>query len=437
MRKKQVAWAVTMFFGLLAFSDFCFAAEKKIVLRYQTTETAPTTVEAFNQIVKDWNKLHPDVTVQFAGIAWKDQYPKTMTEIAAGIAAEIIHFEPVLSGPFFRYNLFQPMDDLVKEIEASGLHFLPGTKENSNYKGIQFGVPLQIQGNLLWYRTDLFKKAGLSLPETWDDWEKCAKALTTAQIYGTCVPGGRSLFTATLFAQFIVAAGGHLFDDSGKVVIDSPQTAKALKFYGTLAKYSPPGIGGYDFYETYMSFVKEKAAIVPYWGRLLAVTGFENPGLLPATDNMLFPAAMPGGKRLSWNPVEYLTIPKTVTPEQKKAAQEFIKFWMKPENYIRYCHSVFPNITPPIKEIQDNPQYKSHPLYKSHAKAAQRILDNPIWDITYENPKLGFNPIIGVVVGEQVLEDVVQRHIVKGESVESAIKWGQGKIEAIVKSFAK
>jgi multiple sugar transport system substrate-binding protein len=93
-------------------------------------------------------------------------------------------------------------------------------------------IPLGAAGSLMVYRESMLKAAGFdTFPKNTDDFLRMYKALKDK---GT--PGGMALGNATgdgLWCNWLVwAFGGKLVDANNKVVIDSPETAKALE-YGT------------------------------------------------------------------------------------------------------------------------------------------------------------------------------------------------------------
>lgn len=100
------------------------------------------------------------------------------------------------------------------------------------------GVPLGAAGNALVYRTSMLKAAGFnSVPKDLDGFLRMMKALKDK---GT--PGGFALGNATgdgnTWTHWLVwAHGGKLVNEKNEVVIDSPETIRALEYgrelYGT------------------------------------------------------------------------------------------------------------------------------------------------------------------------------------------------------------
>src|SRR5215218_4428546 len=93
------------------------------------------------------------------------------------------------------------------------------------------GIPVCVGGNLLNYRVEASKKAGFAkFPEKTDEFLEYAKAMKRNN-----APGGMALGHASGDGNAWVhwclwAFGGNLVDKSDKVIINSPETAKALEY---------------------------------------------------------------------------------------------------------------------------------------------------------------------------------------------------------------
>ncbi len=103
------------------------------------------------------------------------------------------------------------------------------------------GLPLGAAGAMMVYRQSMLKAVGFdSFPKTTDDFLKMMKAL-----HAKGTPGGMALGNATgdgLWCNWLVwTFGGKLVDKDNKVVIDSPETLKALEYGKELYATFIPG----------------------------------------------------------------------------------------------------------------------------------------------------------------------------------------------------
>jgi ABC-type glycerol-3-phosphate transport system substrate-binding protein len=99
--------------------------------------------------------------------------------------------------------------------------------------GALVALPIMVHNCAMYYRTDLFEKAGLSgAPKSWDEYRDFAKKTTDSAngIFGTMVCSKQSIEAATRLHSFYQQAGGDLLDASGAPTINSDAGRAALEF---------------------------------------------------------------------------------------------------------------------------------------------------------------------------------------------------------------
>ncbi|MCL4694620.1 MAG: sugar ABC transporter substrate-binding protein [Candidatus Hydrogenedentes bacterium] len=100
------------------------------------------------------------------------------------------------------------------------------------YKDHLLGLVWATSTKALFYRTDLFEKAGLVPPKTWAEQLGAAVALNDPpHVHGLGIPGAREYETDDNFFCYFWSAGGRFFDDSGKCTLNSEAGVQALQFY--------------------------------------------------------------------------------------------------------------------------------------------------------------------------------------------------------------
>lgn len=107
--------------------------------------------------------------------------------------------------------------------------------------GKAFIVPLVTEWQVMYYRKDLFKKAGVAVPTTFAELEAAAKALNKDGVAGFA-SRGKGAAAVTQLSSYIYNYGGRYLE-GGKAVFDSPQALDAIRFYGRmLGNYGPQGV---------------------------------------------------------------------------------------------------------------------------------------------------------------------------------------------------
>lgn len=172
----------------------------------------------------------------------------------------------------------------------------------------QLAVPESAYAQILVYRKDLFEKAGLQPPTTYENLEKAAKTLTTGGQYGiTLATDPADVFTSQTFESLALGNDCQLVDTSGGVQLDSAACATTWNTYGALAqKYSPRGTQTVD--TTRATYFAGQAAMVDWSTFLLdELAGLRNdalptcpectadPGWLAANSGIVTAIAGPDG----------------------------------------------------------------------------------------------------------------------------------------------
>lgn len=138
-------------------------------------------------------------------------------------------------------------------------------KVGNNY----FGIPLEIDGLVLVYNDDLFKKAGINTPPvSWDEviGDYVGK-LTVKSPDGQIITSGMALGTASNVDHFSDLFGLFLLQNGGDIkALDQPEAAGALQSYREFAE-APDNIWDETLPNSTTAFVQEKVAmiIVPSW----------------------------------------------------------------------------------------------------------------------------------------------------------------------------
>jgi multiple sugar transport system substrate-binding protein len=123
---------------------------------------------------------------------------------------------------------------VVEELGADT--FAERALELTTSDGAQLGVPSDGWAQLLYYRTDLFEKAGLEAPTSYDAIVAAAEALDSDEVAGiTLATAPGDGFTHQTFEHLALANGCQLVDDAGEIVLDSGQCKGAFDLVNELA----------------------------------------------------------------------------------------------------------------------------------------------------------------------------------------------------------
>jgi multiple sugar transport system substrate-binding protein len=166
---------------------------------------------------------------------------------------------------FAKAGWYADLSGFVKSASAKDYDFADlsaGMLKDATYDKQLTGIPLNVEGPVLYYRKDLFQKCGVAVPKKLDELESVAAKLKS------CEPGvtpfvSRGLKPALPFTYsvFLHNAGGQYMKD-GKSQLCSKEGQASLGLYAKLLKdYGPPGVVNYSFYQISSLYREGKAAM--------------------------------------------------------------------------------------------------------------------------------------------------------------------------------
>ncbi|MBC7558622.1 MAG: sugar ABC transporter substrate-binding protein [Dermatophilaceae bacterium] len=159
---------------------------------------------------------------------------------------DVMMYRPLQEGKLFAKNAYLAdlSDDVKTNKEWGWADFQSGPVLATTYKEKVVGVPIITEQEVLYYRKDLLKKAGLEVPKTMVELEAAAKVIKAQNpgVAGFVARTGKSA-AVTQFSSFLYSFGGDFIDESGKSGVSSDAAKKAYAFYGGLIRnYGPANV---------------------------------------------------------------------------------------------------------------------------------------------------------------------------------------------------
>ncbi len=211
-------------------------------------EDLPDRVAATQAIVEEFTAA-TGTEVELVPVA-EDQFAQVLTSsAAAGDLPDVIGGISLPQVRTLSANELVDTEATAALLESLGEDtFSKRALELTSDGDSQLALPSESWAQLLYYRTDLFEAAGLEPPTTYDDILAAAEALDSPEVsgfVGANSPG--DAFTEQTFEHIALGNGCELVDDTGEVLLDSPECVAAFQFYGDLVSdYSVPGAQDVD-----------------------------------------------------------------------------------------------------------------------------------------------------------------------------------------------
>ena len=205
-------------------------------------------------------------------------------------------------------------------------------------------VPADGWGQLLLYRTDLFREKGLHVPDTWDHILEAANALHNPPLlwgFEAATDPGQS-YTQQVFEHFALSNGVTLADRAGTIRLNTPEMIRTLTFYKELARFSPPG--NLYWLHTRLDYLSGRAAMIMWSPFILdELSGLRrdqpvvpdivkgSPGFLASHTGFVTNIRGPGGDA-QYGQVNYLGI---TADADAGAAMRWVRFLLT-DGYLRW-----------------------------------------------------------------------------------------------------
>jgi multiple sugar transport system substrate-binding protein len=178
------------------------------------------------------------INVDLQKISSGDYYTKLLLAMQGGSGPDVTHIGGDTIGEMVDAGYLAPLDDYVARWE-DWKNYPDAVKQGVTYQGKVYGIPYGLDTRFLYYRKDVFQKAGLDT--NWQP-KNVQDILDTAKVIQGKVPdvipyviyAGKAGDTGTAnhgFLPILWAYGGDLQDKSGKWIGDSQALRKAFAYY--------------------------------------------------------------------------------------------------------------------------------------------------------------------------------------------------------------
>ncbi|QTD30600.1 ABC transporter substrate-binding protein [Pseudomonas fluorescens] len=218
------------------------------------------------KLSKTFETEHPDIKLNWVVLEENVLRQRLTTDIATqGGQFDVLTIGMYEAALWGAKGWLEPMKDLPASYALDDV--FPSVREGLSVKGSLYALPFYAESSITYYRTDLFKDAGLTMPErpTWEQIAGFAEKLTNKdkEQYGICLRGkagwGENMALITTVAN---AYGARWFDEQWKPEFNGPEWKNALNFYvDTMKKSGPPGASSNGFNENLALFNSGKCAM--------------------------------------------------------------------------------------------------------------------------------------------------------------------------------
>ena len=225
--------------GLLSFKP----SHSKKVLRIATV--ANPDMLTMKNLSRQYEQEHPDIVLDWRVLDETVLRKRLLSDLAVSDG----QFDVMTIGAFeaqfwARDHWLIPLVKLPQNYDQADL--IKQVRQSLSHNGDIYGLPFYAESSMTYYRKDLFKQAGITMPAnpTWRQIRLYAAIIHNpkAKIYGICLRGKAGWGENMAVINTIVNAfGASWFDKNWQAQLNSRQWFDAISFYiGLLQNYGPP-----------------------------------------------------------------------------------------------------------------------------------------------------------------------------------------------------
>ncbi|WP_030611240.1 ABC transporter substrate-binding protein [Streptomyces sclerotialus] len=201
--------------------------------------------DIWKEIIKDFEKANPDIKVDYVGVAATEAQSKYDTAIQGGGLPDVGGIGAAMLAGISAQGALEPLDKRLADSSLDGkLNTRMVTSVRSAAGGKQlYTVPMHATNGVLYYRTDLFKAAGLPAPTTWSAFYEAAEKLTDkgGNKFGYTIRGGAGSIAQALDAMYGQSGITSFWKEDGlHTTVNDPKNVAALEKYVALYKKNTP-----------------------------------------------------------------------------------------------------------------------------------------------------------------------------------------------------
>jgi multiple sugar transport system substrate-binding protein len=245
--------------------------------------------------------------------------------------------------------------------------------------GKWIAIPVAYNGNVINYRQSMIEKAGFKeIPKDTAGFLELMKALKAKS-----VPGGFALGRASGDGNAWVhwalwSQGANLVDKNDKVILNSPETVKALEYAKALSETFVPGCASWNdsfnnkaFLESQVSMTNNGVSIYAAAKAGAAKGDAKAKEVMDDMNHSLWPIG-PVGKPTEFHICYPLMLMKY--SKAPNACKAFMAFILEAENYNKWLIDSVAYLTHPLNAYDANPVWSTDPKLSMLKDAGRRTL---------------------------------------------------------------
>ncbi|KAF0813855.1 putative arabinose-binding protein [Andreprevotia sp. IGB-42] len=213
-----------------------------------TVAVFPKLDEAVKLALPVWQQRHPDIPVRLVTLGYADHHNRLATQLAGSTGApDVVGIESTYLGRFKAAGVLENLAMTpyhANRLEAQFVHYAYTQATARN--GAVYALPADVGPGTLFYRKDLFDKAGINEADLTGSWASLLDAGRKLKARSGLYLLANAHDMKNLYLRAAAEEGeGLYFDQAGRPLVESPRFVRAFELARTVrregldAKISP------------------------------------------------------------------------------------------------------------------------------------------------------------------------------------------------------
>jgi multiple sugar transport system substrate-binding protein len=203
-------------------------------LRWSMWSASPEETAVWQELAKDVNEKHPNITVKLETVTFEDYWNKLSTQLASENEADIVAMQSLRMPGFAARGALQPLQPFIDEDPDVNVDdFFEPIRQGLSVGEEIYAFGYDIGPILLYYNKNLFDKVGIPTPPpdepiSWEEFRQNAAELTNAgaREYGYVM---QPVFDFTV--PWLWSGGGDYMNAAEtQCTLDTPESIEAIEF---------------------------------------------------------------------------------------------------------------------------------------------------------------------------------------------------------------
>lgn len=374
------------------------------------------TTGANEKLVQAFEEKFPHIKIEYREMPADtgeshDQYVTMFSSQSSEI--DVFDADVIWPAEFAQANYVLELDRFIERDGIAMDAYFPGTVAAGNYNGKQWAMPKFTDAGVFYYRTDIVDDP----PETWDELIEMASELQGINDteFGYIMQAAQYEGLITNAIEFIASYGGQIIDEDNNVVVDSPETIRAIEKMQEIVNsdFVPDNILNFQEVETENAFIEGNSVFARNWPYMQASS--EDESRSKVVGNVAITTLPAGDAGVASALGGWMGMINRYT-EHPEEAWEFLKFMSGPEG--QKITAIDGGSAPTLKALYEDEEVKN----------ARPLFANPEFVETLDNavPR-PVTPIYPVV--SDIMQIELSKALTGNQTAEETVQNMQAKIE--------